>query len=156
MPSLKPDPSAALNGFDAILLVYREDIPQTFDYIKDFVKAVHSHTPFKAAFKSMQVAVLGLEGPTERESDGAGRNWARSIDATNFYRLTGVGTHIGLDAVLENFLAPIFNYPGGGPPPGAVPVSQAPPNHVVITRGGPMEFERPSRLSRMLSKFKRQ
>ncbi|SPO07527.1 uncharacterized protein DNG_10221 [Cephalotrichum gorgonifer] len=116
----KPEPLEALRGCDALLLAFREDVPQTYRFLEDFYRAMDSNRASRHAFRSIMTAVLGLQGPgPDGPGDDRGARLARSIGAGNLYRLSGIGSAVGLDAILEDFVVPLFEQ-HYGPPPGRV------------------------------------
>lgn len=103
----KWDPSPVLSGCDAILFVYREDEPATYSFLKDFCKAARSNRFARMGLSVATTAVLCVhDGDPHREADGRARKLAMSIGAVSTFRLSGMGTPVGFDAVLEDFVVP--------------------------------------------------
>ena len=130
----KWDPTPFLVGADAILLVYREDNTKTFDFLKGFCKAVRP----RHIFRAVTTAVLGLHDEPHTEPDTKARKLAMSIGAASTYRLSGGGTPVGFDAVLEGLAGNVGER-----------YAVVPPYRVVVAEYPRLGGQRPSFMRRM-------
>lgn len=143
------DPPSIIHHCQAILLVYREDIPQSFQFLKAFRKAMKSHWPSWYIFHAMTTPLLSLHESRQDGTDNPkGYKFSKSMNSRNHLRLSGPGYGKGFDSVIKEIAIPFYErfYGPRTPSPEVL-------HDYVITEDGKVQPRRPSLLTRLLSCF---